>query len=49
VQPALAVFHKLQQKILLMAAVGDVPDMTGQKMSIGTWHWLLSLKWWFYP
>jgi len=33
-----AVARKLQEKFLLMAAVGDVPDVTGQKMAVGARH-----------
>jgi hypothetical protein len=41
IEPALSVFAKFQQEFLLMATVGNVPCMTGQVMSTGSWHTVL--------
>jgi hypothetical protein len=38
VQITPAVARKLQEKFLLVAAMGDVPDVTGQEMAIGARH-----------
>jgi len=34
--PARPVFEKLQEKLPLMASVGQIPDMSGKQMLIGS-------------
>ena len=38
VDPALAIFGEFQKELLLVAAVCDVPRMTGYVVSIRSWH-----------
>ena len=38
VKITVAVPCKLQQKRSAMAAVSDVPDMAGEKVTVGAWH-----------
>jgi len=40
----MAVFSKLKQKIFIVTAVSNVPNMAGMKMTISAWHDALSLK-----
>src|ERR1041384_296751 len=39
-----SITRKLEQKLSLMAAVGNVPDVTGQEVTIGARHRLFKLK-----
>ena len=38
VQVTRAIVSEFEQKVLLMAAVGDVPNQTRQEMAVGAWH-----------
>jgi hypothetical protein len=38
VQPLFAVPGEFQKELLFVAAVGDMPDVSGKEMSIGSWH-----------
>ncbi len=39
IDPILPVTGKFEEKLPLMAPVGNVPDMTWKKVAIGSWHW----------
>jgi len=38
VHPTAAVFGEFEQEFLFVAAVGDVPGMAWQEMTMGAWH-----------
>ena len=38
IEPAAPIVTELEQELLLMTAVGDVPGMARQEMTIGAWH-----------
>jgi hypothetical protein len=47
--PTVSISGEFQQKLLFVAAVGNVPDVAGQEMTIGAWHQAFSLKRCFCP
>ncbi len=44
----LSIVGKLQEKVSLVAAMSQMPDMAGQKMAVGTRHRFTPLKRAFY-
>jgi hypothetical protein len=47
--PTVSISGEFQQELGLVAAVGNVPDVAGQEMTIGAWHQAFSLKRCFCP
>ena len=41
VDPFPSVTNKLQKKLLLVTTVGNVPQVPGNEISVGSWHGLL--------
>ena len=49
VAPIVSISGEFQQELLFVAAVGNVPDVVEQEMTIGAWHQVFSLKLCFCP
>jgi len=47
-QVSVSIVGKLQEKISLVAAMSQMPDMAGQEMAVGSWHRFTPLKRAFY-
>ena len=48
-QYTVPIMHKLEQKFFLVAAMSNVPNMAGQKITMSAWHDAPSLKRCFIP